>query len=181
MNRNEITRLIPFGIATILVLTSIVQVMLIPNTVNTNGETVRYVVSDAVLFASVGLAIVLTLRIFRKKAWKHTFAILLALALTPLIQFSNHTFSFGIGIIQFELTALSLLIFHLAINKEILQFKSPLFTSSILEKEAQQEQLVEHYRRKFASKNKRELERIVEEKFLVPEATEAARRLLNDQ
>jgi hypothetical protein len=181
MKRQEIFKLIPFGIATLLVLISVIQVLMIPNTINDKGETVRYVVSDSILYASFGLIIVLIFIIQRKNYWKHAFGVLLIIALTPLIQFNSRTFSFGIGFIQFEITALGLLIFHLALNKEVLRDTLDFFKTSETEKEENKERQIESFQRKFASKDKNELERIVNENFLVPEAVEAAKRLLNEK
>lgn len=106
---------------------------------------------------------------------------MLVVALTPLIQFYSQTFSFGIGIIQFELTALGLLIFHLGLNNEVLRDTLDFFKTSETEKEENNERKIESFQRKFASKDKTELEKIVDENFLVPEAVEAARRLLKEK
>ena len=46
-------------------------------------------------------------------------------------------------------------------------------------KAKQFERIVNRFERKFESKQKSELERIVKENILVPEAVEAAKRLLN--
>ena len=138
---------------------------MIPNTINDKGETVRYVVSDAILYASFGLIIVLIFIIQKKNYWKHAFGILLLVELTPLIQFYSQTFFFGIGIIQFEITALGLLIFHLALNKEVLRDTLDFINTSETEKEENKEPQIESFQRKFASKDKNELERIVDENF----------------
>lgn len=181
MKRQEIIKLIPFVIASLLVVISIILVLMIPNTVNDKDEIVRYVVSDSILYASFGLIIVLIFIVQRKNYWKHAFGILLIIALTPLIQFYSQTFSFGIGIIQFDLTALGLLIFHVALNKEVLRDTLDSFKTSETEKEENKELQIENFERKFASKDKSELQRIVNENFLVPEAVEAARRLLKEK
>lgn len=188
MKRQDIIKLIPFGIATLLVVISIIQVLMIPNTINDKGETVRYVVSDSILYASFGLVIVLIFIIQRKNYWKYAFGILLVVALTPFIQFYSQTFSFGIGFIQLEVTALGLLFFHFAVNPEIISsIRQKLEPSeeSIQKKEElkaeQFESSVSRFQEKFSSKQKSELERIVNENTLVPEAVEAARRLLKKE
>ena len=188
MKKQTSIKLIPFGIAVILTLISFIQVLMIPSTFNEKGETVNYVISDSILYASFGLAIVLIFIIQRKNYWKHAFAILLLVALTPLIQFYNQTFSFGIGFLQFELTALGLLIFHLILNSEPFDDLKKIFKPSEETIKKNQELKLEQFEyrinsfgRKFSNKKKTELERIVEENSLIPEAVEAAKRLLKDE
>lgn len=181
MKRQEIIKLIPVGIATLLVVTSIIQVLKIPNIINSKGETVRYLLIDSIQYASLGLIIVLIFIIQRKNYWKHSFSILLLISITPLIQFYPQTFYFGIGFIDIEITSLGLLIFHLILNQEVLTDSLNLFKTTEQEKEEKKERQIEHFLRKFISKEKKELEKIVHENFLVPEAIEAAKQLLKEK
>ena len=174
-------KIIPFGIAVSLVLISIIKIKLIPNLVidkNETVETIRYVLNDSILYASIGLLIILIFMIQRKKYWKHLFGILLIAALTPFIQFYNQTFSLRIGIISIEFISFGLLIFHLSLNKEVIIDSLEFFKKNEVEIEENREKKVERFVEKFASKKKSELEKIIEENFLVPEAIEAAKRLL---
>ncbi len=181
MKRQKIIKFIPFGIAMLLVLISIFQAFKIPNTINDKGETVLYLVSDSILYALFGLIIVFIFFILRKNYWKHIFAIVLVYALTPIVQFYTMSLSFGIGFINIDLIALALLTFHLLVNKEVLRDTLNLFTTSDVRKEENKERQIANFQKKFASKDQRELEKIVDEKFLKPEAVEAARRLLQEK
>ena len=188
MKKQTYIKLIPFGIAVLLTLISFIQVLMIPSTVNEKGETVNYVVSDSILYASFGLLIVLIFIIQKKEYWKHSFAILLIIAFTPLIQFYNQTFSFGIGFLQLEITALGLLIFHLILNKEPYNDFKKIFEISEETKQKnkklkseQFESRINIFEKKFSTKSKTELERIVDENSLIPEAIEAAKRLIKKE
>jgi hypothetical protein len=179
--KKKIGQLIAFIIATILTLTHIIEVLLKPSYVNADGETVTYNVVDSVFYGSIGLGITLILIMLNKNAWKYTFTLLLILAFTPFIGFYNRTFSFGIGIIEFELTVLSLLILHLLANPDILhQIKTFVKTkdSSIESPSDKFESTVKLFETKFQNKSTIELEKILNNNLLVPEAIEAARRLL---
>jgi len=181
MTKKELPKLIPFGIASILVLTHVIQTLLKPGYVNADGNEVTYAVSDSVMFCGFGLLIVLTLILLNKQVWTYIFTILTLLAFTPWISFYNQTFSFGIGIISFEVTALSLLIFHLALNPEVFQsFKASITPKPESEesKQAEFESSVLRFENKFEGKSCAELQRMLSQNELVPEAIEAAKRLL---
>jgi hypothetical protein len=179
--KKKIGQLIPFIIATILTLTHIIEVLLKPSYVNADGETVTYNVVDSVFYGSIGLGITLMLIILNTQLWKYAFTILLILAFTPFIGFYNKTFSFGIGIIQFELTALSLLIFHLIVNPDVFHRIKDFIKNNESSKESPSdkfESTVKIFETKFQNKSTIELEKILNNNLLVPEAIEAARRLL---
>lgn len=171
--KKKLTQLIPFGVAVILVLIHVIQVLTTASYLNENGEMVSYSVVDTVQYASIGLAITL---------------ILILLSFTGLIQFYNQTFSIGIGPLSLEMTALGLLIFHLAMNPDIItkiKLKLELSEESLKKneelKKEQFENSVNRFEGKFKSKQKSELERIVNENSLIPEAVEAARRILKKE
>ncbi|WP_420578050.1 hypothetical protein [Ekhidna sp.] len=181
MTKKELPKLIPFGIASILVLTHAFQTLLTPGYVNEEGNEVTYVMADSVLYAGFGLAIVLTLILVNKPAWKYAFAILTVSTFTPWISFYNRTFSFGIGFISFELTALTLLILHLILNPEVFAtFRTSFGIEPETEesKERKYELSVKGFERRFDNKSTEELTNIVEQNSLVPEAVEAAKRIL---
>ena len=181
MTKKELPKLIPFGIASFLVLMHGVEMLLKPDYVNEDGETVYYRVIDSVQYAGLGLLIVLALILLKKPVWKYVFSVLTILALTPLINFFNYTLVLGIGIIQFEATALGLLMLHFAFNPDVFSaFKSLFKPNEETEEERTNrfEQSVHRFEIKFQKKSKEQLESIVAENFLVPEAIEAAKRLL---
>ena len=155
-----------------------------PKFTNAEGNEVTYVISDSVQLAGFGLLIVLTLILVNKPVWKYVFAILLIFSFTPFVNFYHQTFSFGIGIIQFELTALSILILHLILNPEVFNsFKAILKSKpeSEASKKVKFESSVNGFKQRFDKKSTSELMKIVEQNKLVPEAIEAARQLLKDR
>lgn len=181
MTKKELPKLIPFGIACILFLTYVIQVLLIPSHLNEEGNEVIYSMVDSVKYAGFGLAIVLTLILVNKPVWKYVFAILTIMAFSEYINFYPNTFSFGIGFISFEVTALSLLIFHLVLNPEVFQsFKGFIKPKPESEDSIQSkfESAVNSFETRFSTKSTNELQNIVEQNSLVPEAVEAAKRLL---
>lgn len=183
--KRKLSQFIPFGVAIILVLIHIIQVLRTSSCLNESRETVFYTVVDSVQYASFGLVITFILILFKKNIWKYVFLILILLSFTELIQFYNQTFSFGIGPLSIEIIALGLLIFHLAMNPDIISkikleiepSEESLQKKIDLHKE-QFENRVKQFEVKFKSEEKNELERIVNENTLTPEALEAARRLL---
>jgi hypothetical protein len=186
--KKKLSQLIPFGVAVMLVLIHVIQVLTTASYLNENGETGSYSIVDTVQYASIGLAITLILIILKKDIWKYMFLILILLSFTGLIQFYNQTFSIGIGPLSLEMTALGLLIFHLAMNPDIIskiKLKLEPSEESLKKKEElkkkQFENSVNRFEGKFKSKQKNELERIVNENSLIPEAVEAARRLLKKE
>jgi len=186
--KKNISQLIPFGIAIIFVLIHVIQVLTTSSYLNENGEIVSYSVVDSVQYASIGLVVTLILVILKKNIWKYVFLVLILLSFTGLVQFYNRTFSIGIGPLIIEMTALGLLIFHLVLNPDITpKIKLNLEPSEKnlqKKKELKKEQFensVNRFEGKFKSKQKKELERIVNEKTLIPEAVEAARRLLKKE
>ena len=181
MMKKEIFKLIPFGIGSVLVLTHVIQTLLTPGYVNEEGVPVTYSVIDSVLYAGFGLGIVLTLILVNKPVWKYVFAILTILAFTPWISFYSYTFSFGIGLFSFDAIGLGLLIFHLILNPEVFEsFKKILRPDPESEesKQSKFESSVTGFETRFNKKSTNELRSIVEENSLVPEAVEAAKRLL---
>lgn len=186
--KKNLIKLIPFSVAVILVLTHVIQVLTQSSYLNEDGATVSYLVVDSVLYASIGLAITLILIILKQAYWKYVFLGLIILSFTSIIQFSNQSFSIGIGSLSIEMTALGLLIFHIMMNPDLfpaIKLKGEPSEESIKKKgklkTEQFENSVKLFEGKFKAKQKQELELIVNESTLVPEAVEAARRLLNNQ
>ena len=152
-----------------------------PGYINDDGNPVTYVLLDSVLYAGIGLLIVLVLILVKKTIWKYLFAILTIVALTPLISFYSYTFSFGVGVIEVEATALVILILHLTFNNEVFDAFKALIKSEEKSEEselARVESIVNGFETRFNKKNTPELESIVKQNALVPEAIEAAKRLL---
>jgi len=183
--KKNLSQFIPFGVAVLLVLIHVIQVFTTASYVNRNGETVSYSVMGTIQYASIGLAITLIFIILQNNIWKYVFLGVILLSFTGLIQFYNYTFSIGIGPLSFEMTAFGLLLFHLIMNPDIvttIKLKLEPSQGSLEKKEKlkkeQFENRVNRFESKFKSKEKSELESIVNDNSLIPEAVEAARRLL---
>ncbi|MBU2062204.1 MAG: hypothetical protein KKH44_10200, partial [Bacteroidetes bacterium] len=69
--KKNLSQLIPVGVAIILVLIHVIQVLTTASYLNENGETVSYSMVDTVLYASIGLAITLILIVLKKDIWKY--------------------------------------------------------------------------------------------------------------
>ena len=174
-----------FGIASLLTLVSIISVLTKNTSINENGEVQRYQVINPVIYAAVGLIIVLVLLVVKIKLWKYLFAILVLLALFGVLQFHYYVIHFGIeGLISIELTAIILLGLHLYFNPEILYKRN--FSPEEIEKQNQKKQendekSISSFMLRFDSKSEYELKQIVQEEKYVPDAIEAAKRLLENK
>lgn len=184
MTKKELPKYIPFAIASVLFLTYAVQVLLMPGYVDENGNQVTYSMVDSVKYGGFGLSIVLTLIIVNRPAWKFAFAILCVAAFSQYINFYPSTFSLGIGFFSIEVTAFSLLILHLVLNPEVFQyFKTVLKPKPTSEEtiKSKYESSVKGFEARFSKKSTNELRNIVDQATLVPEAIEAAKRLLEKE
>lgn len=184
--KKNLIQLLPFFIATALVVLHIIEVQIISYNSGQNGEATPYSIIDAVFYAAIGLSITLIFILFKQTYWKYLFLGLVLLSFTPLIQFYNWTFSISIGFVSIEMTAFGLLILHLGLNSEmihnIISKLEPSEETVRKQQELKAEQIenkIKRFELKFKSKKKSELESIVNEKSFVPEAIEAAKRLLS--
>lgn len=181
MKRSDIIKLIPFSIAITMTTISIVEVLLMPESVNEHGQTVTYSVADQIVYAAFGQIIVLIFIIQNRVYWKHVFAVVLLVAMTGFIAFRNSTFFIGIGLLKFEVTALGLLIAHLFLNKKVVDDLFTAFKTGNLSEGDRVEIQIESFEKKFANKEKNELLKIANSKTLDTAAIEAAKRLLKKQ
>ena len=183
--KKNLAKYIPFGIAGLLTLQYLIKVFFSSDIVSANGDVSSVSVLDSVIFATVGLVITLILIIIKNEFWKYSFLTLTILSLTPWVRFFDYSFSFGIKPISIELIALGLLIGHLVLNPEMLAILSKMTKPTeenikeIEDKKANHfENRVKDFEQKFRKKTKKELEQIVAENELIPEAVEAAKRIL---
>lgn len=112
MTQKELPKLIPFSIAFIFVLIYLVEILLNPVYNNEQGYQITYSFHNSILYAGFGLLLVLLLIILNKPAWKYLCAIVMILALTPLVSFYNSELFLVIFGIEIELKTLGLLILH---------------------------------------------------------------------
>jgi len=185
MKKTQLKSILSFGIASLLTLVSIISVLTKNASINENGEVQRYQVINPVIYAAAGLIIVLVLIVIKVKLWKYLFAILVLLALFGVIQFHYYVIHFGIeGLISFELTAIILLSLHLYSNPEILYKRN--FSPEEIENQNQKKQesdqkSISSFMLRFNSKSEYELKQIVQDDKYVPDAIEAAKRLLGNK
>ncbi len=159
--------------------------LLTPSYLNANGETVSYVVNNETIIAACALGIVGLIAAFKSDYWKHVFLIIILISWTGLIQFVPFGFRISIGFVALDFIALALLFLHLMFNPELFdEIKSFIPKGSNTPKDGQvielSEERVSHFEKNFKAKSESELVRIVEENDRVPEAVEAAKRLLKN-
>ncbi len=185
MKKNLIS-LLPFAIAILLVVIHIIQVYSSPAYIDENGASVSYSMTDTVLYMFIGLIITFIFIVLKQPYWKYVFLGLTLIGLTSVFQFYNHTLFIGIGPLRIELTALSLLIVHLIVNPDIvttikLKFKpsEQSLQNSVRVNEEKYESRVRRFEKKFESKSLVELKQLINDHQLIPEAIEAAKRLVD--
>lgn len=185
----RISKFIPFSIAVILVLLYLIQIFIWIKNLFESGESFSYTITiySPIQNAIFGLMITMFFIIIKKNIWKYVFLVLILISFTGLVEFSNYTLRIKFGSLSIELTALVLLIFHLATNPDILSKIIQKFEpneESLRKKEELKKQHFEanviRFEQNFNSKKKSELELMVNENKLRPEAIEAARRLLKN-
>ncbi len=181
MKKDELYRLIPFGIACVLVLTHIVQTKLRTAYVNEHGLDMTYLVVVGVKYGGFGLTIVLTLVLVQKELWKYAFTFVALLASISVIDFYSSRFLIKAGIVDIEVMSVAILIGHLVLNPEVFDPLKPLFRTIPVSEEMKRtrfEHSVKLVEAQFKNKPTEELEKIVEQNVLVSHAIEAAKRLL---
>ncbi len=182
--KKELPKFIPFLIASALVLIHIVGTLLTPGYTNDLGGEVTYLINDNVKYTGVGLLMILLLILFKKPIWKYLFAVLMILALSPIMSLYHHELSLGIMGLDVELKTLGLLILHFVLNPGIIpSINMPNKGKEKTEasRNAEYEAAVEGFVTRFRNKSAQELESMISDPSLVPEAIEAARRLLQKQ
>lgn len=146
------------------------------------GSLTRYEIVDQVKYGAFSLLLVAVLALARKEAWKQLFTLTILLSFTPLLKFSNSTYSIGVGPLDIDLLALVLLLAHLIFNKEALGFISKMAKPGKSIKKDQvdhYEASVQNFTHRFRNKSQEELQHISTSKDMTNEAREAAKRLLN--
>ncbi len=191
MKFHHLIKYFPLGVAIAFTLVSIISVMLLPAEVEENGNIIEYAVSNSIWLGALGLFFVLILVPFKGCYWSILFLILLLLAHSSLIQFYSTTYTIGFGWLRYNVMLSSLLILHVTLNLESIKevfrilgiskvIKAIFYSVKTSEEELieQRERHIKSFQRRFTSKSPKELQRIVNENALVPEAVEAANRLL---
>lgn len=168
--KKNFSQYIPLGIAFASVLYHLIAVFIFEN----------HFIIIQIIYGLIGLIITLVFALLDKSYWKYIFLVLLIISFSSIIRLSNISIYIGVDSIQIELSTLPLLILHLVLNPEIY---SNLYGKERLKQNKENKvqaskRRVDRYEEQFKTKRKKELEAIVNENNLLPEAVEAARRLL---
>lgn len=176
---------IPFIIASLLTLTSMILVWIKPEFTDENGQITGYQVNDTVKYFFYGIIFNLVLILIHKNLWKYTFLLQLILAFWGLIHVLNVTIEIYLGIVKIEIVSVLLLLIHVAINKDIIKFF--LGTLNIDEEKAEQERqsiidsAIDRFTEIFSDKTYDELSEISKSESYTNEAKEAAKRLMAEK
>ncbi|UTW67819.1 hypothetical protein KFE94_06820 [bacterium SCSIO 12643] len=182
---SKIAPFIPFIIACLIMSISIIQVIMIPQTIDEKGRLVTYLLENSVFYGAIGLFITLNLILIKRDIWKYAFLILVLASFSPFIDLIGFFRLYFIGI---NIISLTILILHLYFNTEIIYNTINFFKPT--EKEIQKieqsklkdfEQRILKFEKKFANKSEAELSNIIKENRLIPEAIEASKRLLDNK
>lgn len=190
--KTKIYHYIPLAIATILVLTHIIQTMLRPSYVDDQGYTVTPVIVGTFFITAIGLAICIGLIIRKSNLWKYVFLIIAILGVFRILTFSNSFFVSSIGFqelsISFELTSSFLLFFHVIFNPEITsKIRSAVRSNQATPIQQKGTEIkisknrVDQFVKKFESKTEFDLRAIVESEHYTLEAKEAAKNILSSK
>lgn len=118
-------KILPFAIAALLNLVSLIAIGISYYTIAENGSNTHYSLDYPLISATIALFLIFVLIKLNQAYWKHAFFVLLLVGLSPLIQFSFINFSIGIGPMIIDPFALLLLLFHLYKNQDMLDFLQP--------------------------------------------------------
>ena len=137
-------------------------------------------------YVGIGLVGISSVLYFKnKKIYVYIFVLTLILGTVNLIDIYYSNIIFGIGPIKFNPIFLTLLIFFLTLNKQILNQIFPekeLTEKDLAERSAKKENLIKMYERKFESKTESELRNIADEKSgYVAEAKIASKNILRNK
>jgi hypothetical protein len=137
-------------------------------------------------YVGIGLVGISSVLYFKnKKLYVYIFGLTLIVGTINIIDIFYSNISFGIGAIKFNPIFLTLLIIFLTLNKELLNKLFPekkLTENNLAERNAEKENLIKNYERKFESKTESELKNIADEKNgYVNEAKIASRNILRNK
>lgn len=147
---------------------------------NLTQDSYSFLIIDEVKYSFWGITPVLIFIFLKKSVWKFLFSIVLMAAVLQYIQFYGTTFVLTIGFFKIEFKSFLLLIAHVVLNFDQFNiFHITRAEQKEKENSEEKENGINFFEIKFQNKSKSELIKIVEEAELVPEALDAASRLLN--
>lgn len=143
---------------------------------NAMGDKINYLVPDELMFGAFGLTLVLVFIILKSQHWKPAFAMVLVIGLLKYLQFASWT----TYLMNIEIVTALILVTHCSLNKEMFNpIKSILKKMLVLKEEPNglDQDLINHFEKKFKHKTAEELNYISESDRYSHEAIEAASRL----
>jgi hypothetical protein len=158
-------------------------------TITIGGISMRLVLTDEVFYSGYILAFTIALAIiFRGVFWKIMLFLYLCCSLIGIIDFTEWTFSIGIGDLHIRLLPLIFLILHVYLNPDFLPFmKGPVggaFAEEIVlptHDDTPEPEKITFFEKKFASKSTGDLLHNIELNELVPEAIIASKNLIEQR
>lgn len=181
---------IPFYIALIISAYPIIKYKLFPE--KNSFFTIYQSVSDKTYFTFILLIIVFVLTLFPKmKIWVYLYTLILVLCIPQLLTLSDSSFFLIIGTVYINLLPWCLLIIHVLVHGEYFGLKliskkteNQVTSTNNIEENLPlelDETKTKGFEKRFDKKSTEELEEIIREKYLVPEAIEAATRILSQR
>jgi len=171
-----------FIVASLINIITILVIWLIPDSINGEGQKITNSVPDSVKFFTIGLILIGLLTPIKQKIWKFLFLFLLIVSMFPILNVSSINLSVGIGQLTINLIPTLLLLAHLYYNRDIIKTLTGLSQNEIRQIKANQidykNKEIKRFMDKFQTKTINELQKIKEDKDMVNEAREAAKRLL---
>lgn len=178
MNIKKSIQFIPLGIASLLAILYFIENNFMVNSdgIEKLGSSIS--IDIKYLFSFCGLLVTIVLAVLKIDYWKHIFSFILFSAVVHLTQFYHTTFYVSIGFLSIEISSLVLLIAHLKLNKSLIGDIQSFFKKSEEEEEQSNEFKIQFFERKYSNIHSDELKMMINQNNLVPEAIEAARRLI---
>ncbi|WP_044205421.1 hypothetical protein [Flammeovirga sp. OC4] len=178
MKTKESIKYIPLGIATLLTIPYFIENTFFQNLLLENDSNIHFSYYAKNFLSYVGLLISILLILLKSEYWKHAFAILLLAGIFHLVQIYHLIFSIEIGFINIDITSLLLLIGHIKVNPSLAEKIRPILKKNEKQQLQSNEFKIQFFEKKFEKNDIFELRVIVQENTLIPEAIEAAKRVI---
>ncbi|MBD0402447.1 hypothetical protein [Flammeovirga sp. EKP202] len=178
MKTKESIKYIPLGIATLLTIPYFIENTFFQNLQLENDGSIHFSYYTKFSLSYVGLLISIILLLLKNEYWKHAFATLLLAGTFHLVQIFHLIFSIEIGFIHIDITSLLLLIAHIKVNPVLSEEIKPMLKKNEKQHLQSNEFKIQFFEKKFEKNDIFELRVIVQENTLIPEAIEAAKRVI---
>ncbi|KXX69951.1 hypothetical protein [Flammeovirga sp. SJP92] len=174
MKAKNLMQFIPLGIVTLLSILYFLEINLTMYQDETITKGSHLSINIKYLLAITGVSITYLLLFLKIDYWKHVFAVVLMTSIFQLTQF--YSFTFYVSFI--DISSLALFIFHLSANKNLMDNFRSFHKKSEEEIVESNEFQIQFFEKKYNQVHSDELKLIIHQNTMVPEAIEAARRLI---